>query len=121
MSRTHLGVVCSLGSEVICRVAQEFLLCGAPIAVSGVGALKEVLRSKSFGIHYGNLSLSDSADLIREQLYRGWQETAETRKKRAELSREHFSFERMGCDLDKVFSPMIRSESSDVLGGERTN
>ena len=106
MSRTHLGIVSSLRSEVICRVAQEFLLCGTPIAVSGVGALKEVLVEPSFGVHYEDLSQAESADLIMQMLYHGWQESVNTRRDRAEEARRHFSYERMGQDLSKIFDAL---------------
>lgn len=40
--QAHFGVIPSLGSEVICRVAVEFLQSGTPLIVSAVGALPEV-------------------------------------------------------------------------------
>lgn len=49
LSRACVGVVSSLGSELICRVAQEFLMCGTPILVSDVGSLPEVLKEPDFG------------------------------------------------------------------------
>src|SRR5690606_17369961 len=43
LSRVDLGLISSTHSEIICRVAEEFLLCGTPVIVSGVGSLDEVL------------------------------------------------------------------------------
>ncbi len=44
VKNAHWGVVPSLGSEVICRVAVEFLQNGTPCIANDVGALKEVLE-----------------------------------------------------------------------------
>lgn len=41
--RAHWGIIPSLGSEVICRVAVEFLQNGTPCLAHSVGALGEVL------------------------------------------------------------------------------
>jgi glycosyltransferase involved in cell wall biosynthesis len=43
VKKAHWGVVPSLGSEVICRVAVEFLQNGTPCVATRVGALPEVL------------------------------------------------------------------------------
>lgn len=45
MARAHYGVIPSLGSEVICRVAVEFLQAGTPLISSTAGALAEVIPS----------------------------------------------------------------------------
>ena len=71
-----------------------------------VGALKEVLVEPSFGVHYEDLSQAESADLIMQMLYHGWQESVNTRRDRAEEARRHFSYERMGQDLSKIFDAL---------------
>lgn len=43
MAKAHFGVIPSLGSEVICRVAVEFLQSGTPLVSSTAGALGEVI------------------------------------------------------------------------------
>ncbi|NBO38114.1 glycosyltransferase [bacterium] len=43
MRQSSFGLIPSLGSEVICRVAVEFLQQGTPLLSSNVGALAEVL------------------------------------------------------------------------------
>lgn len=43
IASAHFGLIPSLGSEVICRVAVEFLQAGTPVVASYVGALNEVL------------------------------------------------------------------------------
>jgi glycosyltransferase involved in cell wall biosynthesis len=51
MQHSHFGSVSSLSSEVICRVAVEFLHCSVPVLYSKVGALPEVLEDfPHFGV-----------------------------------------------------------------------
>jgi glycosyltransferase involved in cell wall biosynthesis len=45
VKKAHWGVIPSLGSEVICRVAVEFLQNGTPCVAHDVGALAEVLSA----------------------------------------------------------------------------
>jgi glycosyltransferase involved in cell wall biosynthesis len=44
MAQAHFGIIPSLGSEVICRVAVEFMKNGTPLLVSDAGALPEVAQ-----------------------------------------------------------------------------
>jgi hypothetical protein len=107
MSGTHLGVIPSLGSEVICRVAQEFLLCGCPIFVSGVGSLEECLFSASAGSSYRGLDFSSSVQLFVQTLIQAWQESLATRQERALEAKALFSLSTMGQRLDQTFQPYL--------------
>jgi glycosyltransferase involved in cell wall biosynthesis len=98
MSEATMGVVSSLGSEQICRVAQEFLLCGTPVAVSGVGSLEDVLF-KGAGMSYRGLGTEDAAALLRKGLLDAFTEPAAARRERADRSRLLFSLETMGTRL----------------------
>lgn len=104
LSSAHVGVICSQGSEIICRVASEFLLCGTPIFTSGVGTLKDCLKDPSFGMSYDNLDLKRKLERFQSLLLSSFNETSETKKRRAELATSFFSLERMGEDLDDVMS-----------------
>lgn len=46
MNATDLGVISSLGSEAICRVAMEFMACSVPVISSNAGVLPEMLPSE---------------------------------------------------------------------------
>ena len=46
MNAADLGVISSLGSEAICRVAMEFMACGTPVISSNAGVLPEMLPSE---------------------------------------------------------------------------
>lgn len=47
MNASDLGVVASLGSEAICRVAMEFMACGVTVVSSDAGVLPEMLPSNN--------------------------------------------------------------------------
>jgi len=112
MSSTDLAVVSSLGSEVICRVAEEFLLCGVPLFVSGVGSLEECLIDKNFGCSYRGLSEERAATLLTEKLWQASQETVIERQARADAARQYFSLEVMGQGLSTMLDE-LRTEDPD--------
>jgi glycosyltransferase involved in cell wall biosynthesis len=92
MANATLGIIPSLGSEVIGRVTEEFLLCGTPVLIAPVGSLKECLVTPRMGA-----ILSDSS--LLEWLQRSWGESAEERKVRSQEAQKHFSLEAMGEQL----------------------
>ena len=47
MNTCDLGVVSSVGSEAICRVAMEFMACGITVVSSNAGVLPEVIPSEN--------------------------------------------------------------------------
>lgn len=99
MSRATLGLVPSLGSEIICRVAEEFLLCGTPVVVSGVGSLNEILFRDAGG-SYGDCNVDEAASLIRKWIVRSVSEGERKKEERAEAARRLFSLEAMGLALE---------------------
>ncbi len=107
MAATHIGVISSLGSEVICRVAEEFLLSGAPIFASGVGSLQECLIHESFGVSYLGLNRNEAASLLLYQLWNAFEEKDQDRQQRALESRKHFSLESMGRALEKSLKDLL--------------
>jgi glycosyltransferase involved in cell wall biosynthesis len=96
MSETTLGVISSVGSEIICRVAQEFLMTGTPIAVSGVGSLEETIIEPSFGLSYRDLNPEQTALKVCKFLSEVCLESAEARAKRAEIAKKYMNFQAMG-------------------------
>lgn len=113
MSATDLAVIPSLGSEVICRVAEEFSLCGVPLFVSGVGSLEEVLVQRSFGSSYRNFGEERAATLLAENLWQAAQEKASQRQARADAARRLFSLEAMGEQLDLMLADLRAADSDD--------
>ncbi len=101
MSSVSVGVVSSLGSEQICRVAEEFLLCGTAVVVSGVGSLDDVLF-ESAGFSFGGRTESEAATKLVHLLLRTHQETDQMRLERAKIAGDHFSFSTMGKALLSV-------------------
>lgn len=98
MSAATVGVVSSVGSELICRVAEEFLLCGTPVAVSGVGSLEDVLFNNS-GLSYRGYNPEDTAAMVNQLVMKSFAENEMEKRERATLGRKKFSFEKMGKEL----------------------
>jgi glycosyltransferase involved in cell wall biosynthesis len=99
LSSATLGLVSSLGSEIIGRVAEEFLLCGTPVLVSGAGSLDEVLAFPAAGASFRDYDDAATAALIASWLRRSGAETAAEKQARAAAARLHFSLEAMGQAL----------------------
>lgn len=104
MSGASLGLVSSLGSEIICRVAQEFLMCGTPVVTTSVGSLPEIFTNQTFGMAYDHHNLNESADALYKWLCLGHCESKKDRQTRALMAQKAFSIQRMSTDLDKLLS-----------------
>jgi len=109
LASSALGVVPSLGSEIICRVAQEFLLCGTPVAVSGAGSLPEVLFEDAGFTFDGEDPKADLDHFINWTL-RSANETHQRKAARAAAAKERFSLEAMATRLDQVFKTHFGSD-----------
>ena len=108
LSSVTLGVVSSLGSELICRVAEEFLMCGTPVFLSGVGSLEETLCESGFGNSYKDLADDDAALKLKECLTAYASESPEVRRERSVLAAKHFSIAAMGRAWDSVIRQIVR-------------
>ena len=64
MRHTDIGVVSSVDSEVICRVAVEFFSVGTPVVASPTGALPEIIQD---GV-IGRIAKDKSAEALAEAL-----------------------------------------------------
>ena len=100
LAESTVGVVSSIGSEIICRVAEEFLLCGTPVFVSGVGSLKEVLTAPEMGASYGDLAPETVAATLARLLAHYAAENGSLRQKRAATALQEYSLETMGQRLE---------------------
>ncbi len=103
LSSACVGIVCSTGSEIICRVAQEFLVCGTPIVISGVGSLREI-PLLSDGFNYGGLKSPAIENALWDFLEKSRLESREVREVRAETSAKRFGLEAMAKGLAAVLS-----------------
>jgi glycosyltransferase involved in cell wall biosynthesis len=109
VSKAHWGVIPSLGSEVICRVAVEFLQNGTPCLAHDVGALAEVLRESPSRI----VPLGDHASLVKnlEEAYvqcSNRESFLETRNHCRRFGRERYSWERFPELLKWILSRPAR-------------
>ena len=108
LSATHLGVIPSLSSEIICRVAQEFLMAGCPLFVSGVGSLEECLFDADAGLSYRQLAPAEQVEGLRRWLLRSLRESPAEKAQRAARAGALFSLERMGEDLKAALSQHLK-------------
>ena len=105
LSGATVGMVPSNGSELICRVAEEFLLCGVPLLVSGVGSLDEVLYPGA-GESYRGESGPAAAERLMRLLRIGFDERAATRQHRADEARRRYSLAAMGTALQALIDSL---------------
>lgn len=101
MTRAAVGWISSLGSEHICRVAEEFLLLGTPVYVSGAGATEEVLFEGA-GESYRGSSEEAAARKLLGLFHRSVGESPAERLQRVKRARERFSLEVMGRRLAEL-------------------
>lgn len=103
MTKAAVGIIPSIGSEAICRVAQEFLLCGTPVFLSGVGGLPEVLfPGAGINYRYGKSDVTMVAELLTSLLEQSVRETSEARSNRAYEASNRFSFQAMAKRFDEA-------------------
>ena len=105
-SQTDLIIIPSLGSEVICRVAEESLMCGTKIFVSGVGALEETLLHNSFGSSYKGLNENETLELFEKTLLEASKESLADKEERSKLATKAFSLSAMSHSLDHFLSEL---------------
>lgn len=78
-----LGLITSLRSEAVCRVALEYMSFGVPVITSDVNILPEVVRDRVNGAVFPNRDSRALASLLREALHhperrRAWGEAGRT-------------------------------------------
>ena len=99
MSQAAVGVVCSTGSEVICRVTEEFLLCGTPVLVSRAGALAECVFPGAGMVCDGGDAWASEA--VARFIHSSQRESGDIRLERSRRARELYSLEAMGRNLQR--------------------
>lgn len=103
LSQATIGVVSSLGSELICRVAQEFLMCGTPVAVTRVGSLPEVIREKEFGETFDHKATNILH--LEDFIVRVFNSDESQRNHIAALAHKHFSLATMARTYQDILDP----------------
>jgi glycosyltransferase involved in cell wall biosynthesis len=109
LSRAAIGIVPSTGSEIIGRVTEEFLLCGTPVVLSGVGSLEEALFPGG-GASYRGMNPADRARLLLGWIRRSVEEGEAAKESRAATARRLYSYETMGESLDAVLRARLVPE-----------
>jgi glycosyltransferase involved in cell wall biosynthesis len=90
----RFGVIPSLGSEVICRVAVEFLQSGLPTMSSNVGALPEIFNSfQEFLFYAGNIEdLKEKMENLQKK-YESHSAYECLKQKMQDYGRQQYAFE----------------------------
>ncbi len=100
LGQASVGMIPSLGSEHICRVAEEFLMVGTPVFVSGEGATEEVLFTGA-GESYRGMTDEEAAHQLMNFIIQERSQSPNQRKERLKLASSNFSLENMGIKLEK--------------------
>src|SRR5690606_1002039 len=104
LSQTAVGLVPSLGSEIICRVAEEFLLCGTPVVAADVGALRECAQGDS-GAAYRNEEIGSLQ--LAAWIRRSLEETKTEKLQRSIDAGRHFNLDAMADHLVDAIRPFL--------------
>jgi glycosyltransferase involved in cell wall biosynthesis len=107
INSSTIGVIPSLWSEDICRVAQEFLLCGLPVFISGVGALEDVLFPGA-GVSYKGKNDEEIVNLLYKCVHEANRESILKRRQRANTASKLFTLEKMGDSYCSIFTKVGR-------------
>ena len=110
LSGALIGIVSSIGSELICRVAEEFLVCGTPIFVSGMGSLDEMIFDRS-GWSYRGMGIEGAARMLAGAIEMSRSESRLARSERAAMAQRMFSYEAMGRQLDGLIKSAVIEKS----------
>ncbi len=105
LSSACAGIICSTGSEIIGRVAQEFLVCGTPVVVSGAGSLAEIPLPGD-GLDYGALRSPEIEGALWKFLEASRLESREQRSARALAAAKRFSLETMSHALAGILDEL---------------
>lgn len=106
MEFVDLGIVSSLDSEVICRVAVEFFSMGTPIVACPTGCLPELVFSGKTGTITKSASPKDLSDAILHTIA-DKSDLAELGKRAQQYAREHFSQELFLQKTMSVFQSVL--------------
>jgi len=98
MSGAALAAIPSVGSEVICRVAVEYLLCGVPLFVSGVGSLDDHV-GPGLGVSARGLGKEEASRLLQTKLVESLAENDDSRRARSEIASRRWSIAAMANSL----------------------
>jgi glycosyltransferase involved in cell wall biosynthesis len=84
-------------------VGEEFLLCGLPILVSGVGSLSDLITEPYFGSHWNGCSFEEKSQLLLNDFLKSWEESDKDRLLRSQRAGAKFSLATMGQQLKKMY------------------
>ncbi len=106
-----IGVVASIGSESVCRVALEYMAMGKPVVATKVNAIPEVV----FEGENGFLVQPENGKEMGETIVKLLQDEKSRKKmgqRSRELVREKFSLEKFGEETEKFYYQILNAKNS---------
>jgi len=114
MSELDLGVITSIRSEAICRVALEYMSFGIPIIASDTNILKEVVLEGVNGWTHSSGDVRQLADCIRQALH-----SPEERRRRGHAGRamvqDIFSLDREVEETVSFYDQLLHAQREHTL------
>ncbi len=106
-----IGVVASVGSESVCRVALEYMAMGKPVVATRINAIPEVVVDEENGFLVQPKNEKEMGEAILRLL-----QDEKKRKRMGEKSRqlvlEKFSLEKFGEETEKFYYQVLNEKSS---------
>ncbi|OGC78398.1 MAG: hypothetical protein A2145_01735 [candidate division Zixibacteria bacterium RBG_16_40_9] len=111
ISALDIGVVASIGSESVCRVALEYMAMGKPVVATRINAIPEAVCDSENGFLVQPQNGKEMGEAILRLL-----QDAKKRKGMGEKSRqlavEKFSLEKFGEETEKFYYQVLNEKSS---------
>lgn len=113
ISLTDIGVIPSKGSEVVCRIALEFMAMGKPLVVSNINILPEIVKDCANGYVF---SAQDAQSLAGKlMLLVTDKESRILFGNRARiLCEENYSFPVLVRDMEDIYMNVLHSQQSEA-------
>jgi len=113
ISVSDIGVVCSKGSEVVCRIALEFMAMGKPLVVSDINILPEIIEEGENGFVFpvGNSEfLAEKLGMLmsNEKIRRLFGNRARR------ICEENFSYPVLVRESEAVYEDVLITQKSEV-------
>ena len=117
MRHTDIGVVSSVDSEVICRVAVEFFSVGTPVVAFPTGALPEIIQDGVTGRIVKDKSTESLAEIL-EWMLESPKRIAEFGKNARQQSLERFDPNKLLEQTLSVYEQSWQNLQSQLVTGE---
>lgn len=106
-----IGVVASIGSESVCRVALEYMAMGKPVVATRINAIPEVVFEGENGFLVQPEDGKEMGEAIVKFL-KNEKDRKEMEEKSRKLALEKFSLEKFGEETEKFYYQILNAKNS---------